>query len=92
MAMDEQVDKFNKKLDDEDRQLREAYKRTFNSPHGKRVYANILSRCHVFQTTFTGNSKTFFLEGERNIGLYLLGMMSLANNEGLEIIKEFENE
>jgi hypothetical protein len=46
----------------------------------------------VFHTTFTGNSRTFFLEGERNIGLYLLAMMNLDDEKGLEIIKEIENE
>lgn len=29
----------------------------------------LLERCHPFQTSFRGNSQTFFLEGEANIGL-----------------------
>jgi hypothetical protein len=32
------------------------------------------------------------LEGERNVGLYLVGMLSLANYEGLEVIKEIDND
>lgn len=90
--MGEPQDKLNKKLEEQERQLKEDFKRVFNSPHGKRVYKHILERCHVFHTTFTGSSKTFFLEGERNIGLYLLAMMNLANQEGLEVIKEIDNE
>ena len=90
--MTEQVELQNQKNDDEERQLKNDFKRTFSSQHGMRVYKHILERCHVFNTTFTGNSKTFFLEGERNIGLYILAMLNLANYEGLEIIKDFDNE
>lgn len=84
-------ERLNNLREKEDRLLKECYRLTFSTKHGKKVFADLLSRCHVFQTTFTGNSKTFFLEGERNIGLYLLGMMSWATVEGLEIIKEIDN-
>lgn len=80
----------NQQIDEH--QLLEDYKRTFNSPHGMRVYKDIINRCGIFQTTFTGTSKTFFLEGERSIGLYLLNMMGLLNIQGLEIIKDEINE
>jgi len=90
--MKEQKPPWKIKQEAEDHQLYEDFKRTFNSNHGKRVYAHLLERCHIFQTTFTGTSKTFFLEGERNIGLYLLVMMNLNNTEGLEVIKEFSND
>lgn len=69
------------------RQLLEDFKNTFATPAGKRVYRHLLERCHVFSSVFTGNSKTFFLEGERNIGLYLLTMRELADIEGLEKLK-----
>jgi hypothetical protein len=39
-------------------------------------------------STFTGNSQTFFLEGERNVGLYLLRMRGLADTAGLENLKK----
>ena len=90
--MQEQINTINSQQDDKERQLREDFKRTFNSQHGKRVYKHILERCHIFNTTFTGGSKTFFLEGERNVGLYLLGMMNLADNAGIEVLKEIDNE
>lgn len=32
----------------------------------------LLERCHMFQTTFTGNSQSYFQEGERNVGLQVL--------------------
>jgi hypothetical protein len=72
----------------EHKQLLLDVQRTFDSQHGRRVFRHLMERCHVFHTTFTGNSKTFFLEGERNIGLYLLGLREMASEEGLEKLKE----
>jgi hypothetical protein len=77
-----------KKAENEFKTLLEDFKRTFETVNGKRVYKHLLERCHVFSTTFTGNSKTFFLEGERNIGLYLLSMREMATVESLEKLKE----
>lgn len=39
---------------------------------GKRFIRRLLRFCGVFQTSFTGNSRTFFLEGQRNVGLMLI--------------------
>lgn len=39
---------------------------------GKRFIWRYLTQCGVFKTSFTGNNQTFFLEGQRNIGLQLL--------------------
>ena len=39
---------------------------------GRRFMWWLLGRCHVYATSFTGNSATFFKEGERNIGLMVL--------------------
>lgn len=82
----------NRKIDNDEKKLRDDFKRTFNSPHGQSVYRHMIERCHIFNSTFTGSSKTFFLEGERNIGLYLLSMMDLASSDGLEVIREMEND
>lgn len=38
---------------------------------GRRVAWRLLERTGVFRSSFTGNSETFFREGERNVGLYL---------------------
>lgn len=32
---------------------------------------DLLAKCGVYKTSFTGNSETFFREGSRNIGLQL---------------------
>jgi|6_EtaG_2_1085325.scaffolds.fasta_scaffold02539_5 hypothetical protein len=39
---------------------------------GRRYLLRTLKRCHVYKTSFTGNSTTFFNEGKRDIGLRIL--------------------
>ena len=78
----------NKRAELEHRQLLNDVKETFGTPYGKRVFSHIMEKTHVFHTTFTGNSQTFFREGERNIGLYLLGLREMASLEGLDKLKE----
>ncbi len=38
---------------------------------GRRVMHRLLTITGVYRTSFTGNSQTFFNEGQRNIGLIL---------------------
>lgn len=40
-----------------------------SSREGRAWVWGLLEKCHPFQTSFRGNSQTFFLEGEANIGL-----------------------
>lgn len=40
-------------------------------PSGKRFIAGMLAEAGVFDKTFTGNSKTYYNEGRRSIGLEL---------------------
>lgn len=40
-----------------------------SSRDGRAWMWGLLTLCHPFQTSFRGNSQTFFLEGEANIGL-----------------------
>lgn len=42
------------------------------TPAGKRYLRRVIATCGVFQTTYTGNSETFFKEGRRSVGLELL--------------------
>lgn len=39
---------------------------------GRRFIWRLLDKAGVFRSSFTGNSNTFFLEGQRNIGLMVL--------------------
>lgn len=43
-----------------------------DSEQGRRFIWKQLERCGVFKSSFTGSSETYFLEGQRNIGLKLL--------------------
>lgn len=43
-----------------------------SSKQGRRFIWRYLTECGIFQTSFTGNSTTFFKEGERNVGLKLM--------------------
>ena len=64
-----------------------AYKEVFlASPNGRLVLNDILARCRVFSTTFTGNSQTFFLEGGRAIGLQILEMLEVGKFEDLQTL------
>ena len=42
---------------------------------GRRLMRQWLAFCGVDQTSFTGDSKTFFREGARNVGLMLKGQL-----------------
>ncbi|MEM8839678.1 MAG: hypothetical protein AAGE89_16425 [Pseudomonadota bacterium] len=39
---------------------------------GRLIVWSILEKCHLFETTYTGNAASNFLEGERSIGLKIL--------------------
>lgn len=42
---------------------------------GRRIMHRLLDRAGVHRTSFTGNSETFFREGQRNIGLIYTAMI-----------------
>lgn len=52
-----------------------------STEYGRRFIWKTLSRCGVFKISFTGSSQTFFNEGERSIGLYLLNEVMDADPE-----------
>ena len=51
------------------------------SKQGQRVLWHILGLTGIYSTTFTGNSRTFFLEGKRAIGLDILQLLEDADKE-----------
>ncbi len=45
---------------------------------GRRFIWSLLERTGVFRSSFTGNSETFFREGQRNVGLLLMAQIHEA--------------
>ncbi len=45
---------------------------------GRSFMWGLLSKAGVFRTSFTGNSETFFREGQRNIGLMMMDLINEA--------------
>jgi|SRR6476661_6502009 len=43
-----------------------------STAQGRRFFWRYLGDCMVFQTCFDGSSRTFFNEGQRNVGLMML--------------------
>lgn len=43
-----------------------------SSRQGRRIAWRLLDKAGIYRTSFTGNSETFFKEGMRNIGLFLI--------------------
>lgn len=47
-------------------------------PSGVRLFRRMFDTGKIFETTFTGNSNTFFLEGHRNLALMFFNDICLA--------------
>jgi len=58
---------------------KEAYRFVFRTQQGKVVLDDILKKAMLWVTTFTGNSQTYFNEGKRDLGLYILKMTNTAD-------------
>jgi len=60
-----------------------------SSAQGRRFYWRLLSSSRMFETSFTGNSTTFFNEGMRNVGLIFMGDLSEADPDAyIKMMKE----
>ena len=52
-----------------------------SDPRGRRFIWRMLGITGIFRSSFTGNSETFFREGERNVGLKLLTEVTRDAND-----------
>ena len=51
------------------------FKWIMSNKRGRRYIWRLLEKAGVFRSSFTGNSATFFNEGQRNLGLSVLAMI-----------------
>lgn len=72
-AADEDQVKTRKRKDEHirDREMHDM-RTVMSTVEGRRFVWRLLERAGVFRTSFTGNSTTFFNEGQRNMGLIVL--------------------
>lgn len=69
-AADEaEVENLQKKQKNDREQELEDIKFLLKYPSGIRFFKRLFTEGRIFQTTFTGNSQTYFLEGHRNLAL-----------------------
>lgn len=74
-------------------QEKEDLKWILSDPRGRRFIWKILEFCKVFNTTMTGNSYTYFNEGQRNVGLRIFDEMNQADEDAyLKMRKELKGE
>lgn len=57
-----------------------------STPQGRRFIWKFLTTAGIFQSSFTGNSTTFFNEGKRDIGLKLLAEVTEANPDAYTLM------
>lgn len=81
------------------RLLEEMYKKDedalqalLSSSLGRWFLMRLFDRCYLFSDTFTGNSKTFQLEGMRKVGLLYLQDISRLGVEAIKLKQEAELE
>lgn len=48
------------------------YREAWKTKAARTIIWDILSYCGVYNSSFTGNSQTFHLEGKRDVGLFIL--------------------
>lgn len=56
---------------------------------GRRILWRVLEQAGIYRTSFTGNSETFFREGKRALGLFLLSdVHEFAPDSYVTMLKE----
>lgn len=73
-------------------QLLAGLREMFDSDNGRALLFWLLSITHIYSCSFTGNSYTYFAEGERNVGLQLYALMVEARPYAAQEIVNIANE
>jgi hypothetical protein len=48
---------------------------------GRRFVHRLLARAGIYRSSFTNSSETYFREGERNVGLFVINEVSEASHD-----------
>ena len=66
-----------KQLEKQIKELKDAYKRIFNSDEGKLILSDLEKRCHFWSTTnVKGDShESAYMEGQRSVLLFIKQML-----------------
>ena len=68
--------------DRELKDLRLAYRMVFDTPDGKRVFDDLWRRCNMYRSTYSEKAnETFFLEGQRNVVIWIKEMLTEDNRK-----------
>ena len=60
-----------------------------SNKRGRAIVRDLMTFCGVYRASFTGNSETYFREGQRNVGLYMLALVQEhAPQQYVEMVKE----
>lgn len=74
------TERENQEAELEERMARERevadLRNLMSTPSGRRFMWRLLDKAGIFKSSMTGNSQTFFLEGQRNIGLFLMAQVN----------------
>jgi len=74
------------------RPRRAAYAKTFNTPEGRKVLADLKRFCRASVPTADVNNihTTYLLEGRREVWLRIASMLQLTDEDVVQLIEEYE--
>lgn len=75
----------------QEKQLLKAVRNLAQTDDGKTFLWWLLGQTHFFQTSFTGNSTTYFREGERNIGSKVMSKLFAVRPQAMQELIEHRN-
>jgi len=75
------TDEVEKAQDTKRKQEIEDLRAVVSTPSGRRFIKRLLERTAIYRSTFTGNSNGYFVEGERNIGLFIVAELSAVGRD-----------